>query len=662
MADIYTPPEDSAYLLSTAFQMPHKNGDKWAMAFDSYTGTILTAGLSVVITILFLCLWNLISFIGMFFDGKKTRRRYVALVTLWNSNDPWFACKELLHYAVQCLKESGPKGSSLNGTKDSGDFWYGLGFGLTAFIVFAGGIVTSIMVPSALLIGNVAPVRPSSVFWPQDPDDDVKYLQVFGLRAPAAMRSLGSVEAAQVTLRDRVYIEENPKYSEANDEEPVRGIKYNYTLSGVDMGLRWGSELSLDVTGSCITEYGWVDRRANNSDNPGDVYRLWNIDSRDQTIFVPISEDIILDAPSAGFRSHPDGAAQLLKDSNVSYAVMIYAAHRSSISKSTDPWYATEQRKEPAPGNQLEADYWMKRYRPFLSCWQQDKWRYGSHSVKSVDELKKIPGIKTKEVLLEILESAFGDSPMIVKLGTASGTSALRSRTTSPNGIIDAQNCRMIDDMERLILASFVASRSVFTDATMFPEVRYPNLVTGGDKKPKSGAGDFVVSSPEIQTFSLNGITALLVLLVVLILANAATSWLLGFFYRNQNTTEQGNNLVDVDRWTRFRVFAAVQLFRCLFEGSENKVEQCEWSCEKTVPDIKKGDYEVKLVSGCGEDRCMGHLSKTLSKGAAAQSEGGKGDSNPKDKTVVVNPVASDDEAGEENREREAMLPKQVNL
>jgi hypothetical protein len=413
------------------------------------------------------------------------------------------------------------------------------------------------------------------------------------------------------------------------------------------MGLRWGSELSLDVTGSCITEYGWVDKRANSNDNSGDVYRLWNIDSRDQTIFVPISKDVILDAPSAGFRSHPDGAAQLLKDSNVSYAVMIYAAHRSSISKSTDPRYATEQRKEPAPGNQLEADYWMKRYRPFLSCWQQDKWRYGFHSVQSVNELKNIPGIKIKEVLLEILESAFGDSPMIVKLGTASGTSALRSRTTSPNGIIDAQNCRMIDDMERLILASFVASRSVFTDATMFPEVRYPNLVTGGDKKPKSGAGDFVVSSPEIQTFSLNGITALLVLLVVLILANAATSWLLGFFYRNQNTTEQGNNLVDVDRWTRFRVFAAVQLFRCLFEGSENKVEQCEWSCEKTVPDVKKGDYEVKLVGGCGEDRCMGHLSKTLSKGAAAQSEGGKGDSNLKDKTVVVNPVASDDEAGE---------------
>ncbi|KAJ4322232.1 hypothetical protein N0V84_004946 [Fusarium piperis] len=641
MADIYTPPKDSAYLLSTGFQMPHENGDKWAMAFDSYTGTILTAGLSVVITILFLCLWNLISFFGMFFDGNKTRRRYVALVTLWNSNDPWFACKELLYYAVQCLKES----------KASGDFWYGLGFGLAAFVVFAGGIVSSIMVPSALLIGNVAPVRPSSVFWPQEPDDTVKSLQVFGLLAPAAMRSLGSVEAAQVTLRDRVYVEESPKYSGANDEEPVKGIKYNYTLSGVDMGLRWGSELSLDVTGSCITEYGWADKQANNSDNPGDVYHLWNIDSRDQTVFVPISEDVILDAPSASFRPHPDGAAQLLKDSNVSYAVMIYAAHRSSISKSTDPWYATEKRKEPAAKSQYDADYWMKRHRPFLSCWQQDKWRYGSHSVKSVDELKKIPGIKIKEVLLEILEAAFGNSPMIVTLGNASGVSALRSQTTSPNGVIDAQNCWMVDDMERLILASFVASRSIFTDATMFPETRYPNLVTGGDKKPRSGAGDFVVSSPEIQTFSLNGITALLVLLVFLVLANAATSWLLSFFYRNQNASEVGN-LVDVDRWTRFRVFSAVHLFRCLFEGSEDKVEERGWSCEDTVPTVENGDDEVKLVGGCCKKRCMGHLSKTLSKAAAAQREDGKRDSDQKDNNVV-----SYEEAGEEDREREAMLP-----
>ncbi|RSL62671.1 hypothetical protein CEP54_005626 [Fusarium duplospermum] len=653
MADIYTPPKDSAYLLSTEFYMPHKNGDKRAMAFDSRTGTILTAGLSVVITVLFLCLWNFISFVGMFFAGKRTRRRYVALVTLWNSNDPWFACKELLHYAIQCLKDS----------KASGDFWYGLGLGLTAFVVFAGGIVTSIMVPSALLIGHVAPVRPSSVFYPEPPHGGVvKALQRYGLLAPAAMRSLGSVEAAEVTLRERVNVVEEPKYFNPKDKEPVKGVKYNYTLSGVDMGLKWGSELSLEVTGACITEYGWANKtRTTDGDHPGDWYNLWNMDSK--SVFVPLNEDVIRDAPSAAFQPHPNGLDQLEKDSNVSYAVIIYSAHRNSITKSDDPWYATENRKEPAGKDQYYADYRMMRYRPFLSCWQQDKWRYASHSVKSVNGLKDVPGIKIKPVLLEILEAAFGGSPMIVTLGNASGVSALRSQTTSPNGVIDADQCTMYKDMVRLILASFVASRSIFTDAIMFgiTDDTYPSVVKDGNGNPKSGTGDFVVASPEIQTFSLNGIIALLVLLGVLLAVNALASYLLRFFHRNQGDTppegEAVSNEVEIDRWTRFRVLGAVHLFRCLYEGHGDEVERRAWSCERTVPDkTPEGDFKMHLLRGCKKEKCMGHLSKKK----AEQSEGGKSDIDPKDKTVSVHPVASDDEVGEENRERELMLPKQV--
>lgn len=654
MADIYTPPKDSAYFLSMGFCMPHENGDKWAMALNRQSGTILAAGLSVVITIMFLCLWNLISFVGMFFDGKKTRRRYVALVTLWNSNDPWFACKELLSYAFQC-----PKGFE----KTSRDFWYGLMLGFTALIVFLGGIVTSIMVPSALQIGHVAPVRPSSVFYPQIPDGPVRALQRYGLVAPAAMRALGSVEAAQVTLRERVNVVEDPSHADANDPEPVKGVKYNYTLSGVDMGLRWGSKLSLEVTGACITEYGWVDKKkSRDGQNPGDVYHLWNNSSVQQTVWVPVGEDVIRNAPSASFRSHPDGARQLLKDSNVSYAIIIYSARRSSISKSNDPWYATENRNESAGPNQYEADYWMKRYRPFLSCWQQDKWSYGSESVKSVDELKNVPGIKIKPVLLDVLEAAFGMSPMIVKLGNASGVSALRSQTTSPNGVIDAVQCTMYKDMERLILASFVASRSVFTDATMFgiDDTVYPSVIIGGDKKPKSGAGDFVVSSPEIQTFSLGGITALLVLLFALLLANAVASWLSRRSRKKSESVppegEGSKNVVDVDWRTRFRVLAAAQLFRCLYDGDGDQVKPLHWSCESKVPDGPgEEEFKVQLLHGCQKPRCKGHLSKK----EIGQTDGvvvARSNSDPKEKPTVANTGVSDDYAVEEDQERRSML------
>ncbi|KAM0434036.1 hypothetical protein ACHAPT_003980 [Fusarium lateritium] len=651
MADIYTPPRDSAYLLSTGFLMPGENGDKWAMAFNSRTGTILTAGLSVVITVMFLSLWNLISFIGMCFDGKKTRRRYAALVTLWNSNDPWFACKELLSYAFECLKSPKPK------SKD--DFWYGLLLGVLALLVFFGGMVASIMVPSALLIGNVAPVRPSSVFYPQLPDEDVRALQRYGLLAPAAMRSLGSVEAAEVTLRDRVIVDEDPKHAGANDAEPIKGIKYNYSLSGVDMGLRWGSQLSLEVTGSCITEYGWLDKKlSNDPKTQADVYHLWNNKSSEPQ-YVPLVKAITLDAPSVGFFSHPNGADQLMKDSNVSYAVVIYSAHRSSISKGGDPWYATENRDEPAGEYQYNADYWMKRFRPVLSCWQQDKWRYGSDSVKSVKDLKAVPGIKIKEVLLDVLETAFGDSPMIVKLASASGDAALRSRTTSPNGVIDAESCSMYDDMERLILASFVASRSIFTDATMFPETTYRSVIRGPDGKPRSGAGDFVVSSPEIQTFSLGGVTALLTLLVVLILANAIASRLLLFFEKDPKTAKEdsvveigdGGGRDTVDRWTRFRVLTAVNLFRCLYEDDTVDVKLCYYSCDQTKAGTETVD-EMRLVGGCRKGHCSGHTRKRVT----GQSDDGQSDDGHKGKSHVQNTriTESVDEKAQEN---DPMLP-----
>ncbi|KAI8714628.1 hypothetical protein NCS52_01183100 [Fusarium sp. LHS14.1] len=384
-------------------------------------------------------------------------------------------------------------------------------------------------------------------------------------------------------------------------------------------------------TGACITEYGWVDKRANTSDTPGDVYHLWNIDSRNQTVFIPISEDVIRDAPSASFIPHPDGDKQLLKNSNVSYAVVINSARRTSITKSNDPWYATENRDEP-----------------ILSCWQNDQWSYGSELVNSVDELKNVTGIKIKRVLLEVLEAAFGNGPMIVKLGSASGVSALRSQTTSPNGVIDAQQCTMYKDMERLILASFVASRSIFTDATMFGigDDTYPSIIRDTNGNPKSGGSS-------LSSFSWG----------VLIIVNALTSWLLRFFHRNQEEaavdTGAGNNEVEVDRWTRFRVLGAVHLFRCLYEGEGDQVKPRDWSCEKTVPEnTAEGDFKMHLLRGCKKDKCMGHLSKKM----AEQSDGGRRDSNPKEKSLVTNTGVSDDEAAGEYQGMLSSSPKRVNL
>ncbi|KAJ4197285.1 hypothetical protein NW759_016335 [Fusarium solani] len=603
MADIYTPPPDYSYLLQKGFSMPSHNGDRWAVSFSNNGATIMAAALSVIVTVSFLCLWNLIAFFGLLFDGKPTdgkptRRRYVAMVMLWNSNHPWFAFKALLDYSIQCMKH--PTTSAPTTSKN--DLWYGFCFCLVAFAAFTGSLVMGIFAPSLVQIGNVAPVRPNTVFYPVTPSPDrpVEALQEFGLRAPAVMRSLGSVEAAKVTLRSRVLIDYDDSYSPARNGDTVASLGYTYNLTGAEMGLQKGSDLALDVEGFCITEYGWAAEVSEKAAEVADYYYHWNKKGKDTFTWVLLNNNDILNAPKAAFLIHPDGSDQMVKDSNVSYAVIVHSAHRSSITESNDPWYVTESRPtENVTEAPYDAKFWMRRERPVLSCWEKSNWRYGKHTVDSVYGLKDIPGMKIKEVLLDVLEAALGTGPMIARLGNASGDSALRSRTTSPNGVINAQASKMKDDMERLILAAFVATRSIFTDTTMFGQPDdYTSVFTGPDKQPRDGSGNFVVSSPDIQTFSLTGIVTLVVILGALMLANTIT-WACLSFYHNGSSSP--------DRWTRYRVLEAAQLFRCLYEvdGKEAK-----WDCDKVVPNM--GGINFVLLqcdeSNSGKAKCMGHI------------------------------------------------------
>ncbi|KAM5352952.1 hypothetical protein ACJ41O_005674 [Fusarium nematophilum] len=528
---------------------------------------------------------------------------------------------------------------------------------MVAFVAFAGGLAAGIVVPSKVEIGHVARVDPSTVFYPVQANGPDQILKQFGLQAPAIMRSLGSVEAAKVTLRKEVSVEYNDRYPATRDKEAVASLTYGYSLTGVDMGLQKASELKLVVDGFCMTEYGWVVDDNKNEDK-WDLYELWGEDSQQQVVYV--DGDDIYNAPKAAFFVRPK-AAELVKESNVSYAVLIHSAHRASISRSSDPWYATEERRDKDEDGNAEdipydANLWMKRQRPVLSCWEQNRWTYQGQDVESVYKLREIQGIKIKEVILDVLQAALGGGPMIARLGNACGDSALRSRTTSPKGVIDAEASSMYSDMERLILAAYVASRSIFTDATMYG-VRddYRSIFSGSDGEPRDGSDDFVVSSPNITTFSLNGIIAVTSILGILMLANFAT-WMCLKLTRHSpyvtaknihgyqgvkkgeivenaepnpassgnsaekaqvdgnvsNAQEEDNDDVVNDKWTRYHVLTAGQLFRCLYEV--NGME-ADWSCERLVP-LKEDNTNFKLLrcrngrDGRSNDRCRGHIKR----------------------------------------------------
>ncbi|KAK3362569.1 hypothetical protein B0T25DRAFT_512759 [Lasiosphaeria hispida] len=142
---------------------------------------LLAATFTTIVTLAFLNLWNLICFAALFIDGGKSRRRYAALVTIWNSKSPWGAVAELVQYTWSCARSHNGEGKA--------DFLFSITFSILAFCVFASSVAMGIVTPSLMHIGSVAPVRPSAVFWPDMSNDG---LDAFSARAPAFLRALGA--------------------------------------------------------------------------------------------------------------------------------------------------------------------------------------------------------------------------------------------------------------------------------------------------------------------------------------------------------------------------------------------------------------------------------------------------------------------------------------
>lgn len=576
---------DDSYVLHRSFFVPTKDGAIWAITFTTYGGTILTAGISVILTLVFVQLWDFICFIAIVLPGATTRRRHLALVTLYNSNDSWFAFKELAKYALHYFGSQS-------------DFVYGFIFCTLAFIIYGGSLSLGIVGPSLMQVGTVAPARPSAVYYPSSNQDTAAVLERFGVLSPANLRALGSVDAALGTLADSVNIGQPVLLGQVGGEN-IYQYSYTYSLTGIDIGLQHGSDLALNVTGSCTTEYGWI---SNLSNANMDVYRLWD-DDREE-LAVPINPYALQDAPKATFVFHPNAANQSIQTGNISYAVVAWSAHRPSIKQGGDPWYETEVRTEniSVPYN---AAFWIKRSRPALSCWQHDSWTYGSQNVTNIYGLRGLKGMKIKPALLNVLESAL-NVPVVVNLGNGAGLSALKSASTSPNGVINAEVSSISDDLKRLILGSFVLTRNVLLDTTTYQAGSgLNNIMQDENGDPLDGAGDFVLSSPNFQTFSLVGIIVLCVVFVTLFIINI----LLHQFLRLYTEKKPGGKAAS--KMMLFKVLPAAQLFRRVYEPKIENQGDAQWPCTDDFPS-KEDKTEFRLDKCPKGKPCNGHINGEL--------------------------------------------------
>lgn len=543
-------------------------------------------------------------------------------MTLCNAPDPWTAFKCLLVFMYE----------SVGTTKTWVDSVVGFVFGTIALAVFVVGIVMGIIGPPLLQIGNVAPVRESTLFYPTLPlvNDELGRELFNGHRSLSVLRALGSVEIARVTMRSKVEITINSDLTDydrnpSSQEDPLElnfALAYSYNLTGPDFGLEHASDLSLNTLGACHTEYTWLNETHPDRETY-DNYQLWGR----RRYRVALTGTPIQELPTAHFQLHPDFVSQYNRDGNTSYAIIIRSAHRPSISAGSDPWYATEPSDPNVNGSNPDYAQWVRSGRPVLSCWQKDQWSYRGERLKNVHGLKNVTDMAVPPVLLDILEAAL-ITPLVVVIGEIVGPSALESVVTSPGGsnnigLIDASAASIQRDMERLIVASFVNTQNVFVDATLSePSKGLDNIFTGIDGQPRDGAGRFVVSTPDVQTFTLRGLIGLAAVLVGLILLKTLLMLKLMLHADAHDDCDaaappagtaggpkpnSAARTYNDDRWARFKAFSAINLLRNVYEGGRGG-PRGDWNCCEEFPayDPTKLFRLVKCNNGaCG---CGGHI------------------------------------------------------
>ncbi|KAK4211353.1 hypothetical protein QBC37DRAFT_484706 [Rhypophila decipiens] len=615
-ASLYVSPPSSAYSVLKPFEMPVSNGSIWAISFTAKNGQIVNASLSVIYTFIFAWLWSLVVAATIYFAPHRfSRRRLVALVALRNTSSPLSALQALANFTTESMGCFGPR--KLKQASAWRDTLFGLLFAALCFIVIIGGAIMGVFGPAFLQIGNVAPVKGDALFYPR------ASMALSGeagrnLRGAASLRALSSVQVfsdaigpdvVQVTVDEGIAASGSP-------EQPMYGLNYRYKITGPELGLKGASDLTLSVNGACRTEYGWLD-----TSFPGpDVDNYTIFGDPNNILAIGLGHPYRTFQPRATFRMVRNNETRLAqaRSGNFSYAVMLTSALHNSTSEGTDPWYLTE-RQQP---EDLEYPYRIKRGRPVLSCWHQDTWSCGERSVNGSYNLKSLEPLQVPQVLRDVLGIALANPP-IQRLGEDAGTSAILSVQLSLNskeGILNAQQSSIHQDMQRLILASYISTLNILGDTTRFnpskEEFENSNWFHNRTKSMQlEGADGFVVFTPEVTTFSLTGlIVAACVAAVLLVMKVALTLKLL--FHRNiyaglYDVDDIDPHLsmspINKDRWARFRAFSAIHLLRNTYEDGSG-VPAKDWGCGDGLPEPREDKPLLLVRCKRGDSGCAGHI------------------------------------------------------
>ena len=148
-------------------------------------------------------------------------------------------------------------------------------------------------------------------------------------------------------------------------------------------------------------------------------------------------------------------------------------------------------------------------------------------------KLRMLPGIKLHRFWADKVFSLEFSVPLVLSVGRAVGSSALKSASyaLSPDFILDAGASSFINDLERLVLASWVSSRNVLHDTTTYRSPDMINLAEGptGSADVTTGGRplDFVLQSRDVVTLSLRILIAVPAILLFLFIVKKILGYIL---------------------------------------------------------------------------------------------------------------------------------------
>lgn len=530
--------------------MPTQYGSVDAIAVESSVANRLISAYSFLLRIIILQVWTLIVLAGVFLSlkvKKPTHNSTMIMAGIWNANSPASVLKLSAKYFWKL------KSLDL------------LPWILVAMIIVVVGYAVPIQIAPYIIIGHAAPVAPSAIYVPGLLDEknasNEELLEDYVLKVAAALRATAIVQSTNQTIGDLVSVDELETLKYLPNEERLARIGYRYSVSGLDFGLQHYPDLFLHVEGSCVTEYGWVE----SGENRTEIYYLWN-NRTDRDMKMTVAPMTDGRRPLVFFQANNFSSENT--GTNTSFAAVISSSYRLSYFSSIDPWYLTFDSHNHTPW------YIVKPGRPALSCWQNDVWSYRGHN-SSYDTLDKLPGLQMSKTPLAVF-LRFLSTPMIITLATNLGASALQSSLTTLGPILDGSSASIHSDLERLVLASYVATKNVLTETTLFPTTSIPNMVEDSNGETLSGVAEFVIRSSNVSTLSIKVLIVVPVISVVLLL--------IVFFVKNLQSP-----------WYKVHALQATVLYSCLDEMTMSAHEKRMWQRDSNMV-FWEGDAEHGCV------------------------------------------------------------------